>query len=35
MTEPLGGLRGVIGRKEVIVTRELTVGAQVDGVPFV
>jgi hypothetical protein len=35
MTEPLAGLRGVTGCKEVVVTREFTVGAQVDCVPFV
>ena len=36
MTEPLADVRpGMTGRKEVVVTRDLTVGAQVDGMPFV
>jgi fluoroacetyl-CoA thioesterase len=36
MTEPLANVRvGMTGRKEVVVTRELTVGAHVDGMPFV
>ena len=36
MTEPLENVRvGMSGRKEVVVTRELTVGAHVDGMPFV
>jgi predicted thioesterase len=36
MTEPLENVRlGMIGRHEVVVTRELTVGAHVDGMPFV
>ena len=36
MTEPLGDVRpGMTGRKEVVVTRDLTVGAHVDGMPFV
>ena len=36
MTEPLENVRvGMTGRKEVVVTRELTVGAHVDGMPFV
>jgi fluoroacetyl-CoA thioesterase len=36
MTEPLEKVRvGMTGRKEVLVTRELTVGAHVDGMPFV
>ena len=31
MTEPLGNVRvGMTGRKEVVVTRELTVGAHVE-----
>jgi fluoroacetyl-CoA thioesterase len=36
MTEPLENVRvGMTGRKEVVVTCDLTVGAQVDGMPFV
>ena len=36
MTEPLENvLVGMTGRHEVVVTRELTVGAHVDGMPFV
>ena len=36
MTEPLENVRvGMIGRHEVLVTREFTVGAHVDGMPFV
>ena len=36
MAEPLENVRaGMIGRHEVVVTRELTVGAHVDGMPFV
>jgi fluoroacetyl-CoA thioesterase len=36
MTEPLDNVRvGMTGRTEVVVTRELTVGAVVDGMPFV
>ena len=36
MTEPLQGVSpGMVGRKEVVVTRELTVGAHVAGMPFV
>ena len=36
MAEPLDNVRaGMMGRHEVVVTRELTVGAHVDGVPFV
>jgi predicted thioesterase len=36
MTEPLASVRvGMTGRHEVVVTRELTVGAHVDGMPFV
>jgi fluoroacetyl-CoA thioesterase len=36
MTEPLENVRlGMTGRHEVVVTRELTVGAHVDGMPFV
>jgi predicted thioesterase len=36
MTEPLETVRvGMTGRHEVVVTRELTVGAHVDGMPFV
>ena len=36
MTEPLENVRvGMTGRYEVVVTRELTVGAHVDGMPFV
>ena len=36
MTEPLENVRvGMTGRNEVVVTRELTVGAHVDGMPFV
>jgi fluoroacetyl-CoA thioesterase len=36
MTEPLESVRvGMTGRHEVVVTRELTVGAHVDGMPFV
>jgi fluoroacetyl-CoA thioesterase len=36
MTEPLEKVRvGMIGRTEVVVTRDLTVGAHVEGMPFV
>ena len=36
MTEPLENVRvGMTGRHEVVVTRELTVGAHVEGMPFV
>jgi predicted thioesterase len=36
MAEPLQDVRvGMTGRKEVMVTRELTVGAHVQGMPFV
>ncbi len=36
MTEPLENVRvGMTGRHEVVVSRELTVGAHVDGMPFV
>jgi predicted thioesterase len=36
MTEPLADLRpGMTGRHEVLVTRELTVGHHVDGMPLV
>ncbi len=36
MTEPLADVRpGMTGRKEVVVTRDLTVGAHVHGMPFV
>jgi fluoroacetyl-CoA thioesterase len=36
MTGPLENVRvGMTGRNEVVVTRELTVGAHVDGMPFV
>ena len=36
MTEPLEIVRvGMTGRTEVVVTRDLTVGAHVDGMPFV
>ena len=36
MTEPLENIRvGMTGRKEVVVTRELTVGGHVEGMPFV
>jgi fluoroacetyl-CoA thioesterase len=36
MTEPLENVRvGMTGRHEVVVTRELTVGAVLDGMPFV
>ncbi len=36
MTEPLKDvLVGMTGRKEVVVTRDLTVGAHVEGMPFV
>lgn len=36
MTEPLGNVRvGMTGRHELGVTREVTVGAHVDGMPFV
>jgi fluoroacetyl-CoA thioesterase len=35
-TEPLENVRaGLTGRHEVVVTRELTVGAVLDGMPFV
>jgi hypothetical protein len=34
--EPLENVRvGMTGRHETIVTRELTVGAHLDGMPFV
>jgi fluoroacetyl-CoA thioesterase len=36
MAEPLDNVRaGMTGRHEVVVTRELTVGAHLDGMPFV
>jgi len=36
MAEPLDDVRaGITGRHEVVVTRDLTVGAHVDGMPFV
>ncbi len=36
MTDPLANIHlGMTGRKEVVVTRELTVGAHVEGMPFV
>ena len=36
MAEPLEHVRvGMTGRHEVVVTRELTVGAVLDGMPFV
>jgi hypothetical protein len=36
MGEPLENVRvGMTGRHEVIVTRDLTVGAHLDGMPFV
>src|ERR1700735_5734206 len=36
MAEPLDNVRaGITGRHEVVVTREPTVGAHVDGMPFV
>jgi fluoroacetyl-CoA thioesterase len=36
MTEPLENVRvGMTGRKAVVVTRELTVGGHVEGMPFV
>ena len=36
MAEPLENVRvGMTGRKEVVVTRELTVGAHVEGMPLV
>ncbi len=36
MTEPLQRVsRGMTGRREVVVTRELTVGAHVEGMPLV
>ncbi len=36
MSEPLEKIRvGMSGRKEVVVTRELTVGAHIEGMPFV
>jgi fluoroacetyl-CoA thioesterase len=36
MTEPLENVRvGMTGRREVVVTHELTVGAHVEGMPFV
>jgi fluoroacetyl-CoA thioesterase len=36
MTEPLENVRvGMTGRHEVVVSREMTVGAHVDGMPFV
>ena len=36
MTEPLENVRvGMTGRKEIVVSRELTVGHHVDGMPFV
>ena len=36
MMEPLENVRvGMTGRKEVVVTRDLTVGAHVEGMPYV
>ena len=36
MTEPVEKIRvGMTGRKEVVVTRELTVGGHVEGMPLV
>ncbi len=36
MTEPLENIRvGMTGRHEIVVTRDLTVGAHVEGMPFV
>jgi fluoroacetyl-CoA thioesterase len=36
MTEPLEKVRaGATGRHELVVTREVTVGAHIDGMPFV
>jgi fluoroacetyl-CoA thioesterase len=36
MTEPLENIRvGMTGRHEIVVARELTVGAHVEGMPFV
>jgi fluoroacetyl-CoA thioesterase len=36
MTEPLENVRvSMTGRREIVVTRELTVGHHVDGMPFV
>jgi len=36
MTEPLENVRvGMTGRKEVVVTRDMTVGAHIEGMPFV
>ena len=36
MAEPLESVRaGMAGRHEIVVTRELTVGAHLDGMPFV
>src|SRR5271154_7446825 len=36
MTEPLANIHvGMTGRKEVVVTRDLTVGAHVEGMPYV
>jgi fluoroacetyl-CoA thioesterase len=36
MSEPLENVQvGMTGRHEVVITRELTVGAHVDGMPFV
>jgi fluoroacetyl-CoA thioesterase len=36
MTEPLDNVRvGMIGRHEIVVTHEMTVGAHIDGMPFV
>lgn len=36
MSEPLANIRvGMSGRKEVVVTRDLTVGGHVEGMPFV
>jgi fluoroacetyl-CoA thioesterase len=36
MTEPLENVRvGMTGRQEIVVSRELTVGHHVDGMPFV
>jgi fluoroacetyl-CoA thioesterase len=36
MTEPLANIHiGMTGRKEVVVTRELTVGGHVEGMPYV
>jgi fluoroacetyl-CoA thioesterase len=36
MTEPLANIHvGMTGRREVVVTRDLTVGAHVEGMPYV